>query len=120
MTAIFTHIDREFPMMHLAIISKNGTIWDISMNERKSPSKKHLFKLPKSCWYHGYSDEKGILYYIAGFASRGELNKHIKGKHEGSKEFNCNSCQHTSSTAYQLKKHKKAIHKTVPVAGLSM
>ena len=53
-------------MMHLAMMSKNGTIWDISMIENRSPSKHYLFKLPKSCSYHGYSDAKGILYLIDG------------------------------------------------------
>jgi len=53
-------------MMHLAMISKNGTIWDTSLNERMSPSKKYLLKLPNSCGYHGYSDDKGILYFIDG------------------------------------------------------
>ena len=53
-------------MLHLAMISKNGTVWDVSLNERTSPSKKYMFKLPKSCSYHGYSDDKGILNFIAG------------------------------------------------------
>ena len=53
-------------MMHLAIVSKNGTIWDISLNENRSPSKHYLLQLPKSCTYHGYSDAKGVLYFIDG------------------------------------------------------
>ena len=53
-------------MLHLAMISKNGTVWDLSLNEKNSPSKKNLFKLPKSCSYHGYSDDKGILNFITG------------------------------------------------------
>ena len=57
---------RSFPMLHLALISKNGTVWDVSLNEKTSPSKKYLFKLPKSCSYHGYCDDKGILNFIAG------------------------------------------------------
>ena len=52
--------------MHLAMVSKNGTIWDISLNENRSPSKHYLLKLPKSCTYHGYSDAKGVLYFIDG------------------------------------------------------
>ena len=54
-------------MMHLAMISQNGTIWDVSLNEKLSPSKKYLFKLPNSCWYHGYSDDRGVLYFIDGY-----------------------------------------------------
>ena len=70
LTTLFTHTDREFPMEHLAIISKNGTVWDISLNEKASPSKKYLFKLPKSCSYHGYSDDKGVLYFIDGYLTK--------------------------------------------------
>ena len=53
-------------MMHLAMVSTNGTIWDISLTENRSPSKRYLFKLPQSCIYHGYSDAQGILYFIDG------------------------------------------------------
>ena len=53
-------------MKHLILISTNGTVWDISLNENKSPSKRKLFELPNSCEYHGYSDDKGILYFISG------------------------------------------------------
>ena len=53
-------------MMHLAMVSTNGTIWDISLTENRSPSKRYLFKLPQSCTYHGYSDAQGILYFIDG------------------------------------------------------
>ena len=66
--AVYLHSisDRGFPMKHLILISTNGTVWDISLNENKSPSKKRLFELPNSCQYHGYSDDKGILYFISG------------------------------------------------------
>ena len=53
-------------MKHLILISTNGTVWDISLNENISPSKKRLFELSNSCQYHGYSDDKGILYFIIG------------------------------------------------------
>ena len=53
-------------MKHLVLISTNGTVWDISLNEIKSPSRKRLFELQDSCEYHGYSDSKGILYFIRG------------------------------------------------------
>ena len=52
--------------MHLAMVSTNGTVWDISLTENSSPSKRYLFKLPQSCTYHGYSDAQGILYFIDG------------------------------------------------------
>ena len=59
-------------MPHLAIISKNGTVWDVSLNEKVSPSKMFLFKLPNSflCGYRGYSDDKGILNFIEGHLNR--------------------------------------------------
>ena len=65
-------------MLHLAMISKNGTVWDVSLNEKLSPSKMCLFKLPTSCscGYQGYSDDKGILNFI-----EGHLNKKLVQYH---------------------------------------
>ena len=88
-------------MMHLAIVSKNGTIWDISLNENRSPSKHYLLQLPKSCTYHGYSDAKGVLYFIDGHL-RKKLTKyhssfgHKKGDKIGIKldiSFFCTSIE---------------------------
>ena len=62
-------------MKHLILISTNGTVWDISLNENISPSNKKLFKLPNS-QYHGYTDDKGILYFISG--RLGSVKKVIK------------------------------------------
>ena len=63
-------------MKHLILISTNGTVWDISLNENKSPSKRKLFELPNSFKYHGYSDDKGILYFIS--CRLGTVKKVIK------------------------------------------
>ena len=62
--------------MHLAMVSTNGTVWDISLNENSSPSKLYLFKLPQSCTYHGYSDAKGILYFIDGNLKKKMIQYH--------------------------------------------
>ena len=69
---------RSFPMLHLAIISRNGTVWDLSFNEKVSLSKMFLFKLPKSCscGYRGYSDDKGILNFIEGHLNRKFVQYH--------------------------------------------
>ena len=71
--------------MHLAMVSKNGTIWDISLNENRSPSKHYLLKLPKSCTYHGYSDAKGVLYFIDGYL-RKRLTKYHSSFKNGQKK----------------------------------
>ena len=78
--------DRGFPMMHLAMVSKNGTIWDISLNENRSPSKHYLLKLPKSCTYHGYSDAKGVLYFIDGHLRKKLTKYHSSFDKEGHKK----------------------------------
>ena len=74
-------------MLHLAMISKNGTIWDVSLNEKVSPSKMSLFKLPKSslCGYQGYSDDKGILNFIEGYLSRKFVQYHSSFNGKGHK-----------------------------------
>ena len=69
-------------MLHLAMISKNGTVWDMSLNEKMSPSKTFLFKLQESCscGYQGYSDDKGILNFIEGHLNRKFVQYHSSFK----------------------------------------
>ena len=71
--------------MHLAMVSKNGTIWDISLNENRSPSKHYLLQLPKSCTYHGYSDAKGVLYFIDGHLRKKLTKYHSSFNKKGHK-----------------------------------
>ena len=74
-------------MLHLAMISKNGTVWDMSLNEKVSPSKMFLFTLPKSslCGYRGYSDDKGILNFIEGHLTRKFVQYHSSFNGKGHK-----------------------------------
>ena len=72
-------------MMHLAMVSTNGTVWDISLTENSSPSKRYLFKLPKSCTYHGYSDAQGILYFIEGQLGKKLIQYHSSFSKKGHK-----------------------------------
>ena len=74
-------------MLHLAMISRNGTVWDVSLNEKVSPSKIFLFKLPKSfsCGYRGYSDDKGILNFIEGHLNRKFVQYHSSFNGNGHK-----------------------------------
>ena len=64
-------------MVHLILISTNGTVWDVSLNENISPSRKKTFKLPDSCLYHGYSDDAGVVYFV-----NGDLQKRIIKYHQ--------------------------------------
>ena len=84
---LFYNTVRSFPILHLAIISKNGTVWDVSLNEKVSPSKMFLFNLPKSCscGYHGYSDDKGILNFIEGHLNRKFVQYHPSFNGKGHK-----------------------------------
>ena len=74
-------------MLHLAMISKNGTVWDVSLNEKVSPSKMFLFKLPTSCscGYQGYSDDRGILNFIEGHLNRKFVQYHSSINRNGHK-----------------------------------
>ena len=74
-------------MLHLAMISKNGTVWDVSLNEKVSPSKMFLFELPTSCLcgYRGYSDDKGILNFIDGQLNRKFVQYHSSFNGNGHK-----------------------------------
>ena len=57
---------RKFPLPHILVITENGTVLDVSIHENTSPSKGQLIKLPKLKKYFGYSDPKGVLYFIDG------------------------------------------------------
>ena len=72
-------------MMHLAMVSTNGTVWDISLNEKSSPSKLYLLKLPQSCTYNGYSDAKGILNFINGNLKKKLIQYHSSFSKKGHK-----------------------------------
>ena len=90
-TFVFYDTVRSFPMLHLAMISKNGTVWDVSLNEKVSPSNIFLFKLPKSCpcGYRGYSDDKGILNFIEGHINQGYRNRYNIIDHRHKKILLC-------------------------------
>ena len=53
-------------MPHLAILLEDGSVYDFSLEEKVSLSKEWILKLPKKYQYHGYSDQKGILYFVDG------------------------------------------------------
>ena len=55
---------REKPNLNLALIYDEGTVWHFTMNTTEPIAQKKLFKLPKSYGYFGYSDDKGIIYFI--------------------------------------------------------
>ena len=57
---------RQFLSSHLAIVFQDGSVYDLSLEENISKSKKWILKLPKKAQYHGYSDEKGIIYFLDG------------------------------------------------------
>ena len=79
--------DRDFPTIHLILVSTNGTVWDISLNENISPSKKKILKLPNSCLYHGYSDDKGIVYFINGNLQKNIIKYHKSFKRNAGKDY---------------------------------
>ena len=70
--------DRAFPQTNLALIYTDGTVYQISLQEQKS--KGLLLQLPKSKKYHGYSDAKGILYFIDGELRKGKVSHEVKRK----------------------------------------
>ena len=76
-------------MVHLIMIASDGTVWDISLDENNSPSKKELLKLPNpSLYYHGYSDDKGILYFINGDLEKKIIKYHPSFNEKGHKTGN--------------------------------
>lgn len=66
---------RAFPTLHLALIDVNATVHDVSFKEAISASRKKLLRLPMPPYYLGYSDEKGVLYFIPGKKGRNKITK---------------------------------------------
>ena len=81
--------NNRFPILHFAMISKNGSIFDVSATESVSASQGLLIKLQTSL-YSGYSDPDGVLYvfqrdlkrpmvkYHKSFNKRGYVNVALK------------------------------------------
>ena len=55
---------RENPKLNLVLIYDEGTVWHFSLNGTLPWAQEKLLKLPKSKGYYGYSDDKGIIYFI--------------------------------------------------------
>ena len=60
----------------MAIIYDNGRVWNFSFMNKTLVMRNHLFKLPKSEYYFGYSDENGILYFINSDAEKSITKYH--------------------------------------------
>ena len=67
------------PQLHLAIIFDEGDVWEFSMTANGPSVEDKVLKLPKSRGYFGYSDDKGVLYFI-----HSEINKPITKFHKKS------------------------------------
>ena len=60
----------------MAIIYDNGRVWDFYFMNKTPVMRNHLFQLPKSDDYYGYSDENGILYFIHSDAEKSITKYH--------------------------------------------
>jgi hypothetical protein len=67
---------RGYPNLHMAIIYDNGKVWNFSFMNKTLVMRNHLFQLPKSMDYFGYSDENGILYFIHSDAEKSITKYH--------------------------------------------
>lgn len=65
-----------FPVQHVALIYMDGSVYDISMEEKVSPSKGLLLTLPKDQFYMGYQDQVGILYLMSSKISHRLITKY--------------------------------------------
>ena len=55
---------RGYPTLHLALIFDDGLVYDVSVTDESLQDINLLMKLPKSDNYFGYSDDKGVIYFI--------------------------------------------------------
>ena len=77
----------------MAVVYNNGSIYQFSLQEKMCRGL--LFKLPKSDKYHGYSNDKGILYFIDGKLSKvkNRVTKYHKSFGHSSVPINCKFCE---------------------------
>ena len=73
---------REQPKLNFAAIFDKGKVCHFSMNETVPQARGVLFHLPKSKGYFGYSDDKGILYFIHSDIRKSitQFHKNLNGK----------------------------------------
>ena len=64
------HSVQGFPVPHVALVYEDGSIYDISLHEKISPSKNFLFKLSRDKGYFGYADQFGVLHFISSSITR--------------------------------------------------
>ena len=69
----------------MAFVYDDGTVWQFSMNGIVPYANKIVFKLSKSNYYHGYSNEQGILYFIHSDIRKSITKYHKKFSNEGHK-----------------------------------
>ena len=74
---------RQFPTLHFALIDKNGKVTDKSTKENLSKSKGVLLNLPKTKTYLGYSDSKGVLFFIDGSFKKPVVRYHPEINNRG-------------------------------------
>ena len=71
-------LDRSFPWTHLAFITKNSSVFDISTVGNNFKQNGFLMKLPEDVGYHGYSDNQGILYFFGQSMRKPVIKYHKK------------------------------------------
>ena len=67
------------------MIFDEGHVWQLTINGTVPCAKKKLLKLPKSQGYHGYSDQKGVLYFIQSDMEKPMTQFHEKMSKDGHK-----------------------------------
>ena len=88
-----------YPMPHIAVIYRDGSVFDISLEEKLSPSKNLLIKLPDDTndkddrgKRYAYQDQIGTLYFFSSTISRPVTQLQQKSRfhtitHNGQKLF---------------------------------
>ncbi len=54
----------QFPITKIALICKNGSVFDATIHWDQSLTLQFLFNLPNPTMYHGYADALGVLNFV--------------------------------------------------------
>ncbi len=75
-TKLINVFERPFPLRHFAAIFDDGSVYALSLSDRKAPE--FLLKLPKwNTQVHGFSDENGMLYFMEASLSKPIRQYHV-------------------------------------------
>ena len=81
-TLSFVKSNSGFPVQHVALTFQDGSVYDLSLHDKISPSSQQIMKLPMDEYYFGFSDDLGFLHFISSTICRLITRYHPTSGHQ--------------------------------------